>query len=160
MNERCKERFPARRTVGAAWMRSLGLLLFAALCAGAGCGETSIAIPVHPVSGIVHWRGKPASQVLIVFHPQIASGKEDGSPVARPYAKTDADGNFWITTREPRDGAPAGEYAITLIWPPSEAEEAPGLKDKLGGRYADPERSLFRFDVQAGENVVPTIELQ
>lgn len=146
-------------TRGFARVRGMGMLLIVVVCAAAGCQDTSTATPVHPVSGAVHWHGQPASQMLVVFHPQSDSSPAGESPSSRSYAKTDANGNFSLTTREPQDGAPAGKYAITLIWPPSESEEAQGLQDKLGGRYANPQQSRLRFEVQPGANTVPAIEL-
>ncbi len=34
----------------------------------------------------------------------------------RPYAWTDADGSFSLSTQSDRDGAPLGEYHVTVEW--------------------------------------------
>lgn len=155
----CREPLPLEIR-GFARVRGMGMLLIVTLCAAAGCQKSSTAPPVYPVSGSVRWQGQPASQVLVVFHPQSDSSPEGESPLSRSYAKTNANGNFSLTTREPQDGAPAGKYAITLIWPPSESEEVRSLQDKLGGRYANPHQSRLHFEVRPGANTVPTIEIQ
>jgi hypothetical protein len=103
---------------------------------------------------MVHFQGKPAGGVLVVFHADPATPE-----APRAYGKTAADGVFALSTHEPQDGARPGGYRITLIWPPTEEEENSGSGDKLQGRFADPQQSTFRFEVRPGENIVPTLEL-
>ncbi len=110
---------------------------------------------VYPVQGTVRFEGKPASGVLVVFHPL-----NDVSGNSRSYAKTQLDGTYLLSTHRAGDGAPVGEYKVTFFWPPTEAEESPGLKDKLASRYANPKESQLRVEVKAEQNIVPTFELK
>lgn len=130
-------------------------LLFLAVLFAAGCGGTPSSPAVYPVRGQVRFEGRPAAGVLVVFHPAQATGSE-----LRANGKTGADGSFALSTHEPQDGALPGAYKITLLWPPTEDEESLGLKDKLGSKYSDPARTPFSFEVQAGPNEVPTLEVK
>ncbi len=133
------------------------IALFAcALCLLLGCGSKKAkGPPVYPVTGVVRVNGQPASQVMVVLHSDTPIA---GEP--RPFAKTNADGTFAITTREPGDGALPGKYRISLTWSPTEEEESTmGRGDKLGGRFADPATSNLFVDVKAEPNIVPAIEL-
>lgn len=136
-------------------LQSLGLFLILAVAA-TGCSSGSTPDePVYPVRGVVRFRGQGAGLAVVVFQR-----RGDLDPHHRSYAKTAADGTFALTTREPHDGAPAGNYVITVTWPPTESEEAPGLKDKLAGRYAVPSNSKLSFEVKPEPNTVPPIDLE
>lgn len=67
-----------------------------------------------------------------------------------------------MTTKITGDGAPEGENIITIVWPASVKSVFDGDGgDLLGGRFADPKRSPWRFTVRPdGPNLVPAIELR
>jgi hypothetical protein len=137
----------------------LWLLCCAALAlAGAGCGDGRRS--VYPVSGQV-FAGKdkkPAVGAMVVFHPV----KEEGQ-VYKPNGIVDDNGRFTLTTYVQGDGAPVGEYVVTLEWAP--AKKKTGMKDADGpdllkGAYSDRNNpKLSRFTVQSGANEVPVIQL-
>jgi hypothetical protein len=55
---------------------------------------------------------KPTPGALVILHPL-----NDPDPRApRPVARVGADGRFSPTTYSADDGAPAGEYAVTVAW--------------------------------------------
>jgi hypothetical protein len=91
--------------------RPFRILLGLVLTVG-GCGGGSDGPAIHPVSGKVLVDGKPAAKVLITFHASPGSTNQ-----ARPFAETDADGSFRPSTQLTGDGAPAGEYTLTIVWP-------------------------------------------
>jgi len=97
----------------------------------------------HPVSGLVTLNGKPLRQAVLTFHGEVAATGE-----------TADDGTYRLGTRKPGDGAPAGEYVITIAWP--ERDEKGGVKadgkDRLQGRYADPKTSALKVIVAPGSN--------
>src|SRR5262245_50678521 len=116
-----------------------GLLLFIAL-AGPGCGAKEQRRPAHPVRGAVLVDGKPATKALVVFHPL-----NDPDPKAlRPHGEVGPDGAFTLSTYSSGDGAPAGDYAVTVHWfaggasPGADADPGP---DRLGGRYGNSQTS-------------------
>jgi hypothetical protein len=88
--------FRKSRVITLAWV-------FVGLLACIGCGDGKA--PTFDVSGRVLVKGKPAQGAFLVFHPNEAGEKE----APRPYATTNADGEFKLTTYESEDGAPAGQ---------------------------------------------------
>jgi hypothetical protein len=141
--------------------RKLLELLFAALASSvlcAGCGA-SPGVPCHPVRGQLKQGGKPLAEALVVFHPLETSP----TPFPKPQATADAEGRFELATFESRDGAPAGNYAITveLRAPRQLGEEivrdGPNI---LPARYSQPEKSGLTAQVVEGENELATIVIE
>lgn len=118
--------------------------LAAALIAVAGgCGKGRE--PVYPVTGQVLVKGAPADGAFVVFHPQDTAEKEP----PRPFATTDADGTFRLTTFATGDGAPAGKYRVTVVWRPKPTSSlAPEGPDRLKGRYEKAETSGLQAQVE------------
>jgi len=145
----------------ASWLAvALGAVALAMTSCGAG-GE-----PVYPVRGRVLCQGQPAANAYVVFYPQ--DGSEEVRKM-RPHGRADADGYFVLTAREQDDGAPAGDYQVTVVWPgpppgmdPSmdDPELATSGPDRLGGRYADPGSSGLRVTIARGANNLDPFELQ
>jgi hypothetical protein len=113
----------------------------------------------NPVEGKVLWRGKPAAGARVIFHPVSATPNQ-----LQPSAKIEEDGSFHLKTYVPggrgdlADGAPSGEYRVTIDWFDDLSKRNP--TDKWGGRYADPKRSALQVTVKQGENVLPPFELK
>jgi hypothetical protein len=138
-----------------------GTLLMALLAlANSSCSRTDATDrePVFPVRGKVLVQGQPADNALVIFHPQESSDAE----MIRPNGRAQADGSFTVGTYETGDGAPAGEYLVTITWPePVTGNQDPDLApDRLQGRYADPVRSKLRAKVGPEENVLQAFEIQ
>jgi len=137
----------------------------AALLAVSGCGgETKLV--VHPVSGQVLHRGQPLANALIVFHdkrPREELQQIENLPI--PRATTDAEGKFQLSSYGGPDGAPAGEYNVTVFMQgamPEEGEDPESVAqepDRLGARYADPETSGLSATIKPGDNQLPPFEL-
>jgi hypothetical protein len=129
------------------------LIVFCPACGGSG--QRSI----YPVTGqvVVGKDKQPATGVTVVFHPVT----DDGGAIYRPMGEVDANGKFSLTTYTKDDGAPAGEYIITLSWIPPRKLGAPEPQDRLKGAYNNPKTSkLPHFTVQSGAtNEVPLIQL-
>lgn len=140
---------PSLRLCSAAAL--LGAALLACSCSGRK--------PVFTVRGqVLDAGGKPAAGAVVVFHPVAGGDKE----VLKPVGRVDEKGNFTLTTYAEGDGAPAGEYAVTVTWPaPRRTPLDPEGGDRLQGRYANPETSKVRFTVESKpDQEVPTIRLQ
>lgn len=121
------------------------LLLFALV----GCSSSGPAC--YPVRGQVLYRGQPAREATVVFH----SVNSPAPSTTQPFAITDSDGRFAITTVQPKDGARPGEYSVTVTLRAlvQRGEEAVREgKHLLPIRYAMPKTSGLRATVQAGEN--------
>jgi hypothetical protein len=145
-------------------MKTLRLLVPAAVLTSAlatiGCGSSAPA--VYAVRGrVVDAAGKPAAGALIVFHPVNGAAATD-KVAPKPVATVAEDGTFSLTTYVQNDGAPAGDYAVTITWirPKKTPLDREG-PDLLEGRYADAQKSQIRFVVEKkAQNEVPEIRLQ
>ncbi|MEX2309546.1 MAG: hypothetical protein WD738_18235 [Pirellulales bacterium] len=122
-----------------------------------GCGDGKIAR--YPVIGTVLVDGRPAEGATVIFCPV------EGPPEfmrERPFSQTDASGRFELTTLEPKDGAPAGNYTVMIRWlsnsgpVPANVDPDRGgggrVVDRLGGRYFHPEKSGLTATVEDGDN--------
>jgi hypothetical protein len=112
-----------------------------------GCARNTRK-PVFPVRGQVFVDGKPAAGATLFFNPV----EPDPDAVA-PFAVVDAGGSFSLTTYLTFDGAPAGEYVVTIRWPgaPQRAEGERG-PDRLKGLYGNPKNSTLRATVEKKSN--------
>lgn len=120
-----------------------------------GCGPNSDGRPARqPTSGRVTYNGKPASGALVMLWPMPVN-KTDWQAV-KPQGVAGDDGTFHLISYEPGDGAPAGEYAITVRW---SGPNAPPGPDLLGDRYSDPLKPLRKVTIHEGKNEIPVIEL-
>lgn len=123
----------------------------------ASCGKDDGRKPTFPVTGkVLLPNGKPAEHATVVFHPV---GDSDPAAV-RPRGKVGADGNFALTTYDGNDGAPAGEYRVTVELYLASARADEGPSNRLNPKYAKPESSGLSATVAAGPTVLKTIELK
>ncbi|MBY0513262.1 MAG: hypothetical protein K2P78_05050 [Gemmataceae bacterium] len=103
--------------------------------------------PVYAVNGKVLREGKAAVGAMVILHKVGGDDKR----ALKPFGRAKSDGTFQITTYTTDDGAPEGEYIVTLVWPTPpppnqpDAEEGP---DRLKGRLADPKTSKWRVKVE------------
>src|SRR5262249_47117246 len=117
-----------------------------------GCGQ-QLSPEVFPVEGVLTVNGTPAANASLAFHP-LGRGSNRCCPVGR----TDTHGMFHLTTHFHSDGAPAGDYAVTIVWPDESnvIDECncsdPLQHDRLKGFYASAEQSEIRVTVQPSAN--------
>jgi len=125
-----------------------------------GCEKARLQ--VHPVEVKVLFRGQPAANAELVLHP-VDGGDEVQQ--LRPNGRVEANGNLILTTYERGDGAPAGQYKITVKWrvsarksdDPETAEE--NAVDPLNGRFGDVQSTELMWQVKEGTNQLPPLEL-
>jgi hypothetical protein len=120
---------------------------------------------VTPAAGKILWRGKPVAGAHLLLVPLSPEDKE----AIRPQGITREDGTFKLTTYTPEDGAPAGEYAVSLTWkgPQRLAKDedggplmAGGSSDYFKGRYRDPQKSGLRVKIEPGSSELSPINLK
>ncbi len=134
------------------------LILLSAL----GCVACSGAEQVNRVQGkVLDKKNQPASGVVVTFNPTGANSVT----AIRPVGTTGEDGTFTLSTNG-KEGAPAGSYTVTLVWPEKVASKQKGLssqrtetRDRLGGAYANPERSPFKVQIKQGNNQLEPFSL-
>ena len=128
------------------------LLALVAAVGGCSRGETEEerlhrlvpnALETIKVRGKVTVDGKPMKDLWVKFHPV------DSSITVVPRAQTDASGNFQITTYSGGDGAPPGDYKITIEWLTYIKRDSDwGGPDKLKNQYNDPATTPFEVTVE------------
>ncbi len=134
----------------------------------AGCGKHApppikgAKLPVFPVKGKLIMDGKPMIAAAIIFNPVQKFPKEAAKLLPRAIA--DENGDFTVSTYGDGDGAPAGDYKITISWKGAEAVEmtdgARGeLEEKAPEGYQSPRMSRIRIKVKEEPNTLPTWDL-
>jgi hypothetical protein len=81
-----------------------------------------------------------------------------------PSATTDDNGEFQLSTYEQGDGAPVGEYELTLRWYEAAAAKKngppPGFlppTDRWKGKYSKPGASRWPITIVEGSNVLDPV---
>jgi hypothetical protein len=111
------------------------------------------AVPTTPVKGKVTVNGEPVEGLWVRLLP--ASGE---TPTFPSQAQTNSNGEFEIGTYKVGDGAPKGEYNITIEWLVYYQKTWNG-PDGLGEKYNDPKTSKFTVTVDNKPVVLPPMEL-
>jgi len=111
---------------------------------------------------VVLVKGKPAAHAQVTFHPV-----NDNSPEAvHPVGTVDEKGGFTLTSYQQGDGAPEGEYLVTVQWflatKPRNASAGDDYTtvNHLPARYGRPESSGLRATVRKGDNELPPFSLE
>jgi hypothetical protein len=123
-----------------------------------GCGGDKGWPKRYPVSGKVLVDGKPAVRATVKFNP---SGPHADGKLYAPSTFTDDDGSFRMTTFEAGDGAPAGEYTVTVVanYAVKDGQDVP-VPDLLGGRYSDPKKTPLKVTVREEDNALAPFDLK
>jgi hypothetical protein len=119
-----------------------------------GCARPGDGLTKYPVSGKVLVNGKPEAGIVVRFEHKDTKLK--GQNARHPVGITQADGMFQLSTNGEYDGAVAGVYAVTFIWPESKSSPA---GDHFQGKFRNSETSKFTATVEPGPNLLPVFEL-
>ncbi len=112
----------------------------------ASCGGGPKRKLTYPTDGKLLIDGKPVGNVTVFFQPV---GTDDKEPT-RAFATTNPDGTFSLTTYDANDGAPEGDYIITLLYEPldSPLARAKGKPPKIDKIYTDMATSPLRAKIE------------
>lgn len=118
------------------WGRCAWAVAGLALAALAGCSgsKETESQPTVQTKGQLVYEGKPEEakqfyeEVTLVFNPLVQANELN--PIY-PKATVKESGEFTLSTYKTGDGAPAGDYKITLVWKRGTA--AARKKNILGG---------------------------
>jgi hypothetical protein len=124
-----------RRTLLAAW--AIPALAVLAGCTGDG------RVPVVKTTGKVVWPGQKLLGLLVVFH---ATDPAAPKPPVLPTGVVQEDGTFAVTCYNTSDGAPPGEYVVTVKEAPR-PDGAP-MPTLPAAKYLDPKMSPLRAKVE------------
>jgi len=102
--------------------------------------------PAFPTQGKLLIGNQPVANVTLFFQPV---GTTDAEPT-RAYATTSLDGTFSLTTYEANDGAPEGDYVVTLLYEPvdSPLSRAKGKPPKIDKKYTAIETSPLKVKIE------------
>lgn len=122
-----------------------------------GCAKPKV---LHPVTGSVRVKGKPAEGARLVFHPET-----DAIGIAS--AVTEDDGSF-VLVSSAKSGVEAGKYRVTIVWPdmsklkpdPFGQLNQPDPPDQLGGRYALLKDSKLDAEITSDTTELPVFDLK
>lgn len=122
----------------------------------AGCSGSSIE--TVPAKGKLTVNGQPAGGAKIIFVPQNVAPE---AAKERPHATSQADGSFELSTIDPGDGAPIGDYKVLVTWPVESADpEASHGTDQLNFAYANEEKTTLTQSVTADAGQALNIDIQ
>jgi len=132
-----------------------GIVIAIGLLAVIGCGRGERRVPVFKTSGsVVRADGSAVPNALIVLH---ATG--DASTVPKPRGTTDEQGRFQLTTYEVDDGAPEGQYTVTVEqWIRDDPNLPPS--NHLVATLAKPESSGLQATISQGTNEIQPLTVQ
>jgi tetratricopeptide (TPR) repeat protein len=144
-----------RRIVGAVAVIAL------ALVAAGFWFHRSDRVRVYPARGQAFLDGKAIPNASLRLDPVWT--KNPAFP--RPHATVEEDGSFVLGTYEEEDGAPPGEYKVSvqLLAKTGKADDFEGGKlprNVLPAKYGRFETSGLTVQIQAGENALPALQLK
>jgi len=136
------------------------LITYALLSASAfsGCGPGNAWDKAYPAKGVVTHKGKPVKDAEIRFFPI-----DDKFPESvRPWAKSNENGEFVLSTYNRDDGAPTGEYKVTVVHHEIviSKETMTTKPNNLPKKYATKETTDLTVQVGQGETTLPPLELK
>lgn len=150
----------------AAWLPSKKIIgIVAAVAAVVALGWTILprlggpsVPPLVPVSGHVTFEGKTISGASISFRPRDKSL----ASLPMPRAVVGPDGRFLVGTFDANDGAPAGDYDVSIQWFPAPSSNDENIlpRNQLPSRYAHPDTSGLTVRIDSGPTELPTLQLK
>lgn len=144
---------------GASWKLAGGSLLAGCIMAAiVGCGGGDGRLTVHPVEGVITRDGKPLANALVALH---AKAKPSSGESVAPNGQTDENGLFKLSTYDANDGAPEGEYAVTVqqyqpIKTANGIEPGPNV---LSPKLSQPSTTDITVKIVAGPNKLSPIDV-
>lgn len=119
-----------------------------------GCGGER-RVPTFVATGtVVAADGSPVPHALVVLHPE-----DQASTVPKPRGTTDDQGRFQLSTYATNDGAPEGNFVVTLEqWYRDDPNDAP--KNHLPPTLGKVESSGIRVAISKGENTLEPIQIR
>jgi serine/threonine-protein phosphatase CPPED1 len=107
--------------------------------------------PTHPVEGTLTLDGQPFAGATIAFH-RFNKNTEKYNSVCN--GRSDEKGRFEMTTYFRFDGAPVGEFVVTVTKAEGVDEEGNPVKNLLPAKYGTPGKSPLKVTIKDGTNDV------
>ena len=143
----------------ASWDRNRSrqiLLVMIACCIATivGCGKEETRLPTYKVTGKVVKKGVGVPNATVIFHAKIPP-----KGFIKPRAISNAHGEFTLTTYVLGDGAPEGEYEITLEQWLNDNPQV-GATNRLPKKLGSPSASGLKASVAATQNTLSPFEIR
>ena len=140
-------------------------LLAVSIATSIGCSKSrdSNQLPVFPVSGHLIVNGQTPSGAFVVLHPKSGTGTAPNGEVVHPRATVKPDGSFVVGTYGADDGAPSGEYSVTVEWRKivRSSDGSPVLgPNVVPVKYARPQSSPVSIKIAEKSNELDPIKLK
>jgi hypothetical protein len=137
------------------WGKALATALLAV--AVVGCGKAAPErVATHPAKGTITFKGQPTPGAFVTLHP-----KTPLENVPAPRANVGKDGSFEVTTFNGGDGAPEGDYIVTVQWykPVKNGNDVVAGPNVIPPKYGKPQTSSVVIHIAACENQLQPIKL-
>ena len=105
--------------------------------------------PTHPVEGKLLVDGQPLAGATVTLYTYNPKSERYNSVCD---GRTDANGRFQVTTYFRFDGAPAGEYTVTVVKRDKPAAPGAAAKNLLPEKYSTPATTPLKVTVKEGAN--------
>jgi hypothetical protein len=122
-----------------------------------GCGDAQPhRVATFPVHGRITYKGQPIPGAFVTLHPKTPLGN-----VPAPRAIISSDGSLKVSTYDGGDGAPEGEYVLTVQWykPIKNGQDVVPGPNVIPKKYSSPRTSNLIVRVVASENKLEPIQL-
>ncbi|HEX4412864.1 MAG TPA: hypothetical protein VH107_04495 [Lacipirellulaceae bacterium] len=117
---------------------------------------------MFPASGHLSIKGQVPAGAFVVFHPKNGAAIDPKGYAVCPRAVVKPDGTFVLGSYDATDGAPSGEYAVTVDW--RKIVKSPDGSPVLGPnvvppKYGKPESSPVSIRIAERSNELEPITL-
>jgi hypothetical protein len=128
----------------------------------AGCGSTDTQPAIYPATGKIRFNGAAPVGAVVALHAKSQPMLPGGHEVV-PSGLVKADGSFDLTSFAPFDGAPPGDYVLTVEWHKTStgSDENRVLgPNALPGKYSKPSTSPLAVTIATQPNELKPIVLK
>ncbi len=138
------------------------VMLLTATVGGCSKGKDPNRLPVFPASGHLSIQGQVPAGAFVVLHPKNGAATDPKGDVVCPRATVKPDGSFVLGSYDSADGAPLGEYSLTVEW--RRIVKSPDGSPVLGPnvvppKYGRPESSPVSVRIAEQSNEIAPITL-
>ncbi|HET6423886.1 MAG TPA: hypothetical protein VFG20_09400 [Planctomycetaceae bacterium] len=132
----------------------VGGLFSATVC---GCGGKPWE-SVNVAKGVITHKGKPVKDAEIKLFPVDSEFPES----VRPWAKSNENGEFALSTYDRDDGAPTGAYKVTVVHHEIvvKGESMMAKPNDLPKKYATKDTTDLTIEIGPGNTTIPPLDLK
>ncbi|MHC2070665.1 hypothetical protein ACYFX5_24600 [Bremerella sp. T1] len=111
-----------------------------------------------PVSGTVSYNGEAPVGAYVILNPLPLENTQWDTLI--PRGRVEEDGTFQVQSYEKNDGAPPGEYAVTMVWTGFPDRNVKPGRDRWRGKFNKPHDPLETIKIDTAEVTVAPIDVK